>query len=420
MYSLTFMKRLFSLLLIFSIIIAHFSASFSTSAQDEDDNYFIVTAYYSPLPNQEHYLTGNYEDEKILNGQWIAGASGKKVFSGMLAAPGKYRFGTKIHLDGLGIGAVEDRGWAIVPAGQRWYSYDRIDVWMWYGDEWLQRALFWGKRKVYGYVIDPKNQVTLDYKNVPSPKWATDGLQEAKKQLPHIFDTSLGKWSEPELINELQSLLSDLWYLDSNYQTGTYDALTIDAVFDFQIHQEILSKNTDPGAGSYGPKTRASLKIAYQEYLEEEQKRNDFFKKFGSLQEEAFSNAESHVISLEKPVYWEISPRVRELQKTLSKLGYFNHKDTAIFWIKTQNALIEYQIWKNLISQTDEIWAGTFWPKTRAQFTKDLNDIYIKDLVEKHSLQEEYNLYIIDLNDNKISSEESNSDVSIEVAIFRI
>jgi 3D (Asp-Asp-Asp) domain-containing protein len=37
----------------------------------------------------------------------------------MLAAPGKYGFGTKIYLEGLGVGEVTDRGGAIVAAGKR-------------------------------------------------------------------------------------------------------------------------------------------------------------------------------------------------------------------------------------------------------------------------------------------------------------
>ena len=80
-----------------------FSSLHTPVSANSDDNYFVVTAYYSPLPDQEYYITGNYEDELRLNGKGIAGASGKGVFSGMLAAPGKYSFGTKIYLDGLGI-----------------------------------------------------------------------------------------------------------------------------------------------------------------------------------------------------------------------------------------------------------------------------------------------------------------------------
>jgi hypothetical protein len=33
----------------------------------DDAGYFIVTAYYSPLPNQKYYYTGNYESEIKLN-----------------------------------------------------------------------------------------------------------------------------------------------------------------------------------------------------------------------------------------------------------------------------------------------------------------------------------------------------------------
>lgn len=40
---------------------------------DEQEDYglnkYIVTAYYSPLPDQQFYLRGNYEDEVRLNGE---------------------------------------------------------------------------------------------------------------------------------------------------------------------------------------------------------------------------------------------------------------------------------------------------------------------------------------------------------------
>ena len=60
---------------------------------------FVVTAYYSPLPNQSYYMKGSYEADVVLNGRGTNGASGKEVFIGMLAAPKKYPFGTKIHLE---------------------------------------------------------------------------------------------------------------------------------------------------------------------------------------------------------------------------------------------------------------------------------------------------------------------------------
>jgi hypothetical protein len=75
---------------------------------------------------------------------------------------------------------------------------------MGYGDEGLLRANFWGKRKVYGYTIDNQNATTLDYYDVPAPKWATTGLQKTGfshkidsipelQKVSNIFDVSLGR-----------------------------------------------------------------------------------------------------------------------------------------------------------------------------------------------------------------------------------
>lgn len=113
---------------------------------------FIVTAYYSPLKGQTRYTTGTYEGDRRLNGNGTHGASGEPVQDGMIAAPKKYKFGTKIALDGLGEFTVLDRGGAIVQAGQRGYEHDRIDIWMGKGDAGLTQALRFGKRVVNGCI----------------------------------------------------------------------------------------------------------------------------------------------------------------------------------------------------------------------------------------------------------------------------
>lgn len=71
------------------------------SSYADEQKYFIVTAYYSPIPGQDFYLRGDYNSEIALNGNGISGASGKPVFAGMLAAPKTYSFGTRIDLEGL-------------------------------------------------------------------------------------------------------------------------------------------------------------------------------------------------------------------------------------------------------------------------------------------------------------------------------
>ena len=84
-----------------------------TQASGGTKRMFTLTGYYSPLPNQDFYITGDYESEKRLNGQGIQGADGTPVFPGMIAAPKTYRFGTKICLPNFGCGAIHDRGGAI-------------------------------------------------------------------------------------------------------------------------------------------------------------------------------------------------------------------------------------------------------------------------------------------------------------------
>lgn len=83
------------ILQIFSIV----SPAFADAAPSSEKKKFIVTAYYSPLPNQNFYLKGSYEADIRLNGNGTHGASGKEVYIGMLAAPKTYSFGTKVYLE---------------------------------------------------------------------------------------------------------------------------------------------------------------------------------------------------------------------------------------------------------------------------------------------------------------------------------
>ena len=108
---------------------------------------FEVSAYYSPLPNQEKYVCGSYEEDLKMNGDGEYGADGTPVYVGMISAPTKYSFGTKIFIPGLGVGTVHDRGGAIYSSK----GYDRLDIWMGYGDEGRKRALRWGRRRVVIY-----------------------------------------------------------------------------------------------------------------------------------------------------------------------------------------------------------------------------------------------------------------------------
>jgi len=66
-----------SLLLIILQICSIVSPTFADREVSTEKKTFIVTAYYSPLPDQSFYLKGSYEADIRLNGNGTHGASGK-------------------------------------------------------------------------------------------------------------------------------------------------------------------------------------------------------------------------------------------------------------------------------------------------------------------------------------------------------
>ncbi|PID87408.1 hypothetical protein CSB07_01815 [Candidatus Gracilibacteria bacterium] len=366
MFRNLFFKKLFSVLIVFFLIFGMLPLqSFGNYSQ----NYFIVTAYYSPLPGQKFYLTGNYKDEIRLNGKGIAGASGKKVFSGMFAAPKKYDFGTKIFLKGLGAGVVEDRGGAIVPAGQRGYNYDRIDIWVGYGDEGLRRALYWGKRKVSGDIISGGSDITFNYKDIPAPMWVTKGL----KKISDIFTTNIGIKTDSKKIVELQKFLTKVGLYDSEID-GVYNKKVIDIVFDFQMRNNIIKGEDSLGAGYWGNKTR---NLFLKKYL------NGEFDKDNKEKQDTNSLYDSLFVGVLNTKKKKIL-----LQEMLTEMGIYEGKIDGDY-NKVRDIILEYQINNNLVKTKFSAGAGNFGPKTRNLF-KGLYDKHLEEKKRKIELEKKF------------------------------
>ncbi len=219
---------------------------------------FKITAYYSPLADQDFYIKGSFEADKKLNGNGTHGASGKPVFSGMVAAPSIYSFGTKIDLEGLGTVEVADRGGAIVKKGERNESYDRLDLWLGSGDEGLKKALSWGVRYLKGTVYDMdesgNKSVTLNIKSIPLAPANWNLLKKAD-----VFSAQFQRGSEGENVKKLQELLTGLGYYQGTL-SGVYDDATMDAVVSFQLDHKIIQSSGDGSAGYFGAKTAQALK----------------------------------------------------------------------------------------------------------------------------------------------------------------
>lgn len=315
---------------------------------------FVISAYYSPIEGQRKYVTGSFAGDVRLNGEGVHSADGSIVYPGMVAAPKNYPFGTKMNIPGIGTVAVHDRGGAIVNAGQRNQAYDRIDVWMGYGDAGLQRALHWGRRTVQAivYGVDPSIQenVTLE------------GYSEAEKvaqtltgEDPKTFVEDLSVNDKSAGVKKLQQGLKKLGYYNST-ESGEYDDLTRQAVVKFQIAVGVVDSENDFGAGFFGPETRRKLEDALN--LRSSQVRNH-------LPQTPLNRDDQ-------------GNDVRKLQQALKKLGY-DVDATGIYDEQTVDAILKFQKDQNVVASEADFGAGVFGPRTMQVLASKLVGVTFED-----------------------------------------
>lgn len=312
----------------------------------------IVTAYYSPLPNQSYYSTGSFERETRLNGNGTHGASGKAVFTGMLAAPSKYTFGTKIYIEGLGVGEVADRGGAIVPAGQRGYNYDRLDVWMGHGEEGLYRALAWGKRTIPCRIYDQNSNVSvnLNYSHI-------NIVNRIQHETTRLFNRDLSLHTEGEDVKKLQEMLKNINLYNGDIN-GKYDTSTYHAVINLQKQVGIINTDNDFGAGYVGPKTMQALQTASNNITIETK---------DTPQQIIADNNNILIIGNQ-------GEQVRDLQIRLKQAGFFHADTTGYFGEKTHKAVLDFQKNVGLITNEYPAWAGQFGPTTNNYLEEYINN----------------------------------------------
>ena len=204
-------------------------------------------------------------------------------------------------------------------------------------------------------------------KNV-STQAETSKNESAKNIEIDIFSHALTTDKQKNKLNEI------LWLLGYS------------SVLEYQIDKNVVSSVSSPWAGNYGPKTRASLKTSYSEYLEnekirieEENRKKELEEMYKHLENEALEKAVETISNIGTPKFGEVSSRVRELQQTLKDLWYFEYDDTAIYGTLTLESIIEYQIDNNIIQSKNDVWAWIVWPKTKASLKTDIKNIYLKD-----------------------------------------
>lgn len=321
-------------------------------AQQEDGRYpytdtMVISAYYSPLPDQARYVTGSYEGDIRLNGSGVNGADGTPVFPGMIAAPPTYPFGFKMKIPGIGTVAVHDRGGAI--------KGNRLDVWMGYGDEGLNRALSWGKRTIdvemYGVDESVKESVYLE------------GYQEAEKfvrkvaKITRLFPNDIWYESEGEEVVELQTALKDLGYFEGEVD-GFYGEETLHAVFEFQKDNGIIVSWDDLGAGHCGVQTRA--------LLEKKIEKSKNSKKVTIVDPSEIFYSKDISLGAE-------GDEVEQIQRELLKMNFLRIQPTGKYDELTAHAVFKFQQKMAIVNSESDAGAGVVGPKTREALNRIAN-----------------------------------------------
>src|SRR3989338_4758312 len=320
--------------LLMSIVSPRAADSHDACSREQE---FLVTAYYSPLPDQTHYYLGNYEADIAFNGQGIAGNDGTPVYPGMIAAPPEYAFGTRIELPEVGIvGTVHDRGGRIIAEEN---GLHRIDLWMGHGEEGLARALEWGARKVSGRVYDKDHEgapaesfVLADF---PAPASALKNLPSNPISLLNSADLHYGETSSA--VAAIQHALQKLGYFDHDI-TSFYGEVTRDALSHFQRDLKL------GGTGDVADQKTREMLVAHRMIAAE----------------------------LDTPLPGDdillrgtSGKSVRVLQRILSLLGEYHGEIDGEYSQELMSAVYRFQNAHAIVQAPSELGAGMVGPQTR-------------------------------------------------------
>lgn len=382
---LKILKTILSLLLLLLFL---FEVNTSFAGYLHQEKTFVITAYYSPLPNQNAYITETYEWDILYNWTWKSTASWKEVFEWILAAPINYPFWTKIYFEWYWVGVVEDRWWAIVNG----WEWDRIDIWMWYGDEWLQRAVKWGKRTIKWIVVSNNTNLSINFS-------ASDYYK--------IYKLWVWPNSETRDVKTLQEVFKNLnlysWKID-----WIYDNIK-EPLIKFQVDNNVIPSRTSQWAWYFWEKTKATMiqkftPIPNNWPLEIKESQIPLYLR---------SNYTSDDKTLEKYIalkenldlsVWEESNTedIKRLQELFSKLELYTWE---IDWNydSIKNNIINFQIEYSIVKSEYDFWAWSFWNQTKNTLLEHLKQsikpcILTNEELEKLEIVwEELNIAIISL-----------------------
>lgn len=317
------------------------------SAPREQD--FVLTAYYSPLPDQCCYVTGGYLSDMTLNGQGIAGADGTPVYPGMIAAPRTYAFGTRIDLPGLGTFTVHDRGGAIIESGD---GTHRIDVWAGHGEEGLARALAFGVQRMRGTVY-PLGSTQ------PAERFALTDLEAPLARLESFRVAS-----------------TDLIDLKAVREDRTMSARIL------QEHLNAAGYFGRAPTGYFGAETQQSLQAFIDDYH------------LGEPADRLTERTAAYLVAAAKRADSELplngfvdrgssKEAVRQAQRLMRFLGYYRGRTNGQYDKDLFAAILKFQQDRGLVGTDRDPGAGRIGPITRTKVTSAWNRALVASRAER-------------------------------------
>lgn len=378
------MRRISSLLVLIALC-----AQLIPSAVHADGSYYLVSAYYSPLPDQDFYLHGTYEDEVSMNGEGKFTASGQAVRIGVVAAPKENPFNTRVRIkQALTIkgtpvnfdfnGTILDRGGAIHSAN----NLPRLDIYMGSGQKGLCRAINFGVQTVY---VDFDNSAsptdTANFDNIPSdcanPHNETVPLASGTTTAFDPFTMPIGVGSPVANIKIVQNLLSRL-NAYSGLLDGKYNDALITAIFNFQKANGIVQNRSDDGAGTYGPKTRAMLKALLSGQLNKDTNTDAV----NSTATDGTNTTSTDTSTTTAPPTTNTtsnsSEDTRTLQTKLKELGYFKFESDGIYNKRLVDAIYAFQLEKKIVTGTEDPGAGYYGSVTQTTLEESYQALVAK------------------------------------------
>ena len=244
---------------------------------------------------------------------------------------------------------------------KNWIIKDETDIWAWY---WWEKTKNLFKKKYQGweYFSEKNDEKTISKKSI----------ENSTKDIFWDFE------NKKEDIENLEKIFKELWYYSWEI---TWDFKNLQKIIlDFQLKENIISSVKDIWAWNYWPKTKSLLKNKYEIYQDElvelEKKKTELKEKYKIIETEAKVLAKGKIKNLNSIKKWDESQEVRELQMILADLWYFNEKPTAIFWEKTFNSIVKFQIDKELIVSEKSDLAWIVWEATISKLWDSIAENY--------------------------------------------